>query len=156
MKIIPVTSNILTAQPAFTQIKNESLQEKILSEWQLNFENKKEGNTNMVNISEDKQTNINQFISEFKACNDPKAFFSCLFKKMISLKKSEKENFITGTMQTIQSPENPELNHLKEKFNKALHRYMSVSLMNSPLTEQFSNNMNKYSLEGDDDDISLI
>ncbi len=154
MKITPPINHASTFPS--TQLSNGNLQQKISSEWQLKFENKKENNINMTNISTDDQTSINQFISEFKVCNDPKAFFSCLFKKMISLKKHEKENFIAGTMQMIQSPKNPELNHLNEKFKKALHRYMSVSLMSSPLTEQLSHNMNKFSLDGEDDDITLI
>ncbi|MBP6123958.1 MULTISPECIES: hypothetical protein [Providencia] len=160
MKTTQLISHEATTLTASTKIKPESLHEKASSKWQSQLENKKDNNINAINLSIDEQESVNQFIQEFKSCNDPKSFFLCLFKKMINLKKDDKKNFIAGTMQQIQSPNNPELNYLKEKFNKALYRYMSINLMTSPLMEHFSNNMNNFSIDAnddyDDDDIEYI
>ncbi|HEQ1859326.1 TPA: hypothetical protein VEO38_002895 [Providencia alcalifaciens] len=111
---------------------------------------------NVPHISEDKTAKIQSFISEFKHQDSDKTRFALVFKTMVNLNRNDKESFITQIVQTLKSSSESDSNLYKD-FTKAIQRYMSISLMNTPFTEQLNKNMTSFSLEGDDDeDFSLI
>lgn len=71
---------------------------------------------------------------------------------MIHLGKNEKQNFIAGVSQTLQSSNDPELISLNKKFNRSLSQYMSISLASTPLINQLRHNISNISLENNDDE----
>ena len=107
---------------------------------------------NKIELSPKDMNKINQFIDELKSRVDKKEFFAHVFKTMIHLGKGEKEKLIAGVAQTLKSSADPESELLNQKFNKSLCRYMSISLMSTPLMNQFRHNMSSFSLEGSDDE----
>ncbi|HHR6080798.1 TPA: hypothetical protein ACS7ZY_003194 [Providencia alcalifaciens] len=111
---------------------------------------------NIPHISEDKTAKIQSFITEFKHQDSDKTRFALVFKTMVNLNRNDKESFITQIVQTLKSSSESDSDLYKD-FTKAIQRYMSISLMNAPFTEQLNKNMTSFNLEGDDDeDLSLI
>ncbi|CAG9406953.1 hypothetical protein [Providencia alcalifaciens] len=112
---------------------------------------------NIPHISEDKNTKIQSFITEFKHQDSDKTRFALVFKTMVNLNRNDKESFITQIVQTLKSSsESDPSSDLYKDFTKAIQRYMSISLMNTPFTEQLNKNMTSFNLDGDDDDDSSI
>lgn len=105
-----------------------------------------------LKISPEEKMNIDNFISQLEQKNNEKAFFAYFFKTMTHLNKKEKENFIAGTLQALKQRTDENAHSLNEQFNKTLKRYMSISLMSSPLSTQFNRNIEQIKLESDDDD----
>ena len=114
---------------------------------------KKQGEN--IQMSPEEKIKIDTFIRQLEQKNSDKDFFSCIFNTMTHLKKQEKESFIAGTLQAlkIQADETP--SSLYERFNETLKRYMSISLMNSPLSTQLNRNIGQVKLESDDDDTDI-
>lgn len=157
-KIANIQQNKLQAPP-------ENIQNKMTSIWQeKNMDIKSNNHHNnekielspkgeiKLELSAKDMNKVNQFIDELKSRVDKKEFFSHVFKTMIHLGKDEKEKFIAGVVQTLKSSADPESELLNQKFNKSLCRYMSISLMSTPLMNQLSHNMSSFSLEGSDDE----
>lgn len=113
---------------------------------------------NIPHISEDKNTKIQSFITEFKHQDSDKTRFALVFKTMVNLNRNDKESFITQIVQTLKSSsESDPSSDLYKDFTKAIQRYMSISLMNTPFTEKLNKNMTSFNLDGDyDEDSSII
>nr|WP_283812524.1 hypothetical protein [Providencia rettgeri] len=105
-----------------------------------------------IDFSPKEKNKINKFIVELKSKEDRKVFFSHVFKTMITLGRDEKQNFITGVSQILQSSSDPELVSLNKKFNRSLSHYMAISLMSAPLSNQLRHNMTNINLEGNDNE----
>ncbi|UBX50507.1 hypothetical protein LDO51_06905 [Providencia alcalifaciens] len=106
---------------------------------------------NIPHISEDKNAKIQNFITEFKHQDSDKTRFALVFKTMVNLNRNDKESFITQIIQTLKSSSESDPALYKD-FTKAIQRYMSISLMNTPFTEQLNKNMTSFNLDGDDDE----
>lgn len=134
------------------QAHPENIQNKMTSLWQeKNMDIKsKQQYSEKINLSPREKNKVNQFIDELKSKEDQKVFFAHVFKTMITLGKDEKQKFIAGVSQTLQSSIDPELVSLNKRFNSSLCHYMSISLISAPLTNQFRHNMTNISLEGND------
>ncbi|TCT30897.1 hypothetical protein EC835_10846 [Providencia alcalifaciens] len=112
---------------------------------------------NIPHISEDKNAKIQSFITEFKHQDSDKTRFALVFKTMVNLNRNDKESFITQIVQILKSPSESEPEPaLYKDFTKAIQRYMSISLMNTPFTEQLNKNMTSFNLDGDEDEDSSI
>ncbi|WP_353167343.1 hypothetical protein [Providencia sp.] len=109
-----------------------------------------------IQMSPEEKIKIDTFIRQLEQKNSDKDFFSYVFNTMIHLKKQEKESFIAGTLQALKlrADETPP-SSLYERFNKTLKRYMSISLMSSPLSTQLNRNIGQIKLESDDDDTDI-
>lgn len=105
-----------------------------------------------IQISPEEKVKIDVFIRQLEQKNNEKEFFAYFFKTMIHLNKKEKESFIAGTLQTLKLRPDENVPSLNERFNKTLKRYMSISLMSSPLSEKLNRNIGQIQLESDDDD----
>ncbi len=137
------------------QVQPENIQHKMTSLWQeknMKTASNNQYQSDKINLSPNEKNKINQFISELKSREDKKEFFAHIFKTMIHLGKDEKQNFVAGVAQVFQSSDDPEMQSLNTKFTKALCRYMSISLMSTPLTNQLNHNISNVTLEGDNDD----
>ncbi|MEQ5574130.1 hypothetical protein ABN306_14980 [Providencia huaxiensis] len=147
-------AKVITPQHNESQIHPENTQSKMNSLWQ--GKNMERQNTyqssEKIDLSPKEINKINKFIDELKSKGDDKIFFSHVFKTMITLGKDEKQNFIAGVSQTLQSSSDPELSSLNKKFKRSLNHYMSISLMSIPLNNQTRHNMTNISLEGNDDE----
>jgi hypothetical protein len=106
---------------------------------------------NIPHISEDKNAKIQSFITEFKHQDIDKTRFALVFKTIVNLNRNDKESFITQIVQTLKSSSESDPALYKD-FTKAIQRYMSISLMNTPFTEQLNKNMTSFNLDGDDDE----
>ncbi|MEQ5127796.1 hypothetical protein ABN225_13455 [Providencia alcalifaciens] len=106
---------------------------------------------NIPHISEDKNAKIQSFITEFKHQDSDKTRFALVFKTIVNLNRNDKESFITQIVQTLKSSSESDPALYKD-FTKAIQRYMSISLMNTPFTEQLNKNMTSFNLDGDDDE----
>lgn len=109
----------------------------------------------ILHISENQEVSIQSFISEFKQQDSEKAQFAFVFKKIINLNHNDKKTFITQASKLLES--SSEVGGeaeptLYKAFTKAIRRYMSISLMNTPFTEQLNKNMTSFNLDGDDDE----
>ncbi|ENR5392999.1 TPA: hypothetical protein KEY68_003385 [Providencia rettgeri] len=135
----------INLQHSGSQIPPENIQNKMTSLWQeKNMDSKK------IELSPKEKNKISKFIDELKSKEDKKIFFSHVFKTMITLGRDEKQNFISGVSQILQSSSDPELVSLNKKFNRSLSHYMAISLMSAPLSNQLRHNMTNISLEGND------
>ncbi|HHE6471051.1 TPA: hypothetical protein ACPFI9_003720 [Providencia rettgeri] len=152
-------TNLQTKTIAFpqnrSQAQTENTQTKMASLWQEKNTNVQSNNLKSdtkIDLSPKEQHKVNQFIDELKSKSDKKIFFSYVFKTMIHLGKNEKQNFIAGVSQTLQSSNDPELISLNKKFNRSLSQYMSISLASTPLINQLRHNISNISLENNDDE----
>lgn len=148
IKMATTLQNNAQAQP-------ENIQNKMTSLWQeknMKTASNIHQHNDVINLSPNEKNKINQFINELKSREDKKEFFAHIFKTMIHLGKDEKQIFVAGVAQTFKSSDDPEMQSLSTKFTKALSRYMSISLMSIPLTNQLNHNISSITLDGDNDD----
>lgn len=144
-------------QPDSLQLPMQSIQQKIASvSKQSAISLQGENKTERILLKQEDNMKIDNFINGLQQKDSDKEFFAYVFKTMIHLKKNEKEQFIAGTSQALRSLHDSEIPSLNERFNKALKRYMSISLMNGPMSSQLSQNMSQFNIDGDDDDIEII
>lgn len=156
MKVDPHLLNTLSASRTHgnTPSSTPELHTKMSTLWKSRNTMKEIQNyqaKNIPHISEDKIAKIQSFITEFKHQDSDKTRFALVFKTLVSLNRYDKESFITQTVETLKSSSESDPDLYKD-FTKSLQRYMSISLMNTPFTEQMNKNMTSFSLEGDDDD----
>ena len=145
--LVNLQSKAISPQHSRSQIHTENIQNKMTSLWQ-----KKNMDSKKIDFSPKEKNKINKFIDELKSKEDRKVFFSHVFKTMITLGRDEKQNFITGVSQILQSSSDPELVSLNKKFNRSLSHYMAISLMSAPLSNQLRHNMTNINLEGNDNE----
>ncbi|MEX6203451.1 hypothetical protein AB6G29_15310 [Providencia hangzhouensis] len=147
-------TKVINPQYNGSQIHTENIQSKMTSIWQeKNMETtNKYQYSDKIDLYPIEKNKVNNFIDELKSKGDDKIFFSHVFKTMIALGKDEKQNFIAGVSQALQSSNDPELVSLNKKFNRSLNHYMSISLMSAPLSNQLRHNMTNINLEGSDDE----
>ncbi|MEY0662687.1 hypothetical protein AB7281_08635 [Providencia rettgeri] len=145
--LVNLQAKAISPQHSGSQIHTENIQNKMTSLWQ-----KKNMDSKKIDFSPKEKNKINKFIDELKSKEDRKVFFSHVFKTMITLGRDEKQNFITGVSQILQSSSDPELVSLNKKFNRSLSHYMAISLMSAPLSNQFRHNMTNINLEGNDNE----
>ncbi|EPG7688168.1 hypothetical protein LL050_001706, partial [Providencia rettgeri] len=143
--LVNLQAKAISPQHSRSQIHTENIQNKMTSLWQ-----KKNMDSKKIDFSPKEKNKINKFIDELKSKEDRKVFFSHVFKTMITLGRDEKQNFITGVSQILQSSSDPELVSLNKKFNRSLSHYMAISLMSAPLSNQLRHNMTNINLEGND------
>lgn len=149
------TTNVQNSIP---QAPSENIKNKMSSLWQeknMTIKNKHQDN-DRIDLSPQEKNKIDQFINELKSKEDKKIFFSHVFKTMIKLGRKEKQKFIAGVSQTLQSSSDPEFVSLNKKFNSSLSHYMAISLASIPLSNQLRHNMTSISLEGDNDEDEII
>lgn len=125
--LVNLQAKAISPQHSRSQIHTENIQNKMTSLWQ-----KKNMDSKKIDFSPKEKNKINKFIDELKSKEDRKVFFSHVFKTMITLGRDEKQNFITGVSQILQSSSDPELVSLNKKFNRSLSHYMAISLMSAP------------------------
>ncbi|BBG60753.1 Uncharacterised protein [Providencia rustigianii] len=106
---------------------------------------------NIPHISEETDVKVTKFITELQNHDNEKARFAFVFKTMINLNRSEKESFIEQVGKTLKSS-SEEGSPLYKDFTKALQRYMAISLMNTPFTDQLNKNMTNININDDADD----
>ncbi|WP_213637263.1 hypothetical protein [Providencia rettgeri] len=145
--LVNLQAKAISPQHSRSQIHTENIQNKMTSLWQ-----KKNMDSKKIDFSPKEKNKINKFIVELKSKEDRKVFFSHVFKTMITLGRDEKQNFITGVSQILQSSSDPELVSLNKKFNRSLSHYMAISLMSAPLSNQLRHNMTNINLEGNDNE----
>ncbi|EJD6048061.1 MULTISPECIES: hypothetical protein [Providencia] len=145
--LVNLQAKAISPQHSRSQIHTENIQNKMTSLWQ-----KKNMDSKKIDFSPKEKNKINKFIDELKSKEDRKVFFSHVFKTMITLGRDEKQNFITGVSQILQSSSDPELVSLNKKFNRSLSHYMAISLMSAPLSNQLRHNMTNINLEGNDNE----
>lgn len=145
--LVNLQAKAISPQHSGSQIHTENIQNKMTSLWQ-----KKNMDSKKIDFSPKEKNKINKFIDELKSKEDRKLFFSHVFKTMITLGRDEKQNFITGVSQILQSSSDPELVSLNKKFNRSLSHYMAISLMSAPLSNQLRHNMTNINLEGNDNE----
>ncbi|WP_272672942.1 hypothetical protein [Providencia sp. PROV131] len=145
--LVNLQAKAISPQHSRSQIDTENIQNKMTSLWQ-----KKNMDSKKIDFSPKEKNKINKFIDELKSKEDRKVFFSHVFKTMITLGRDEKQNFITGVSQILQSSSDPELVSLNKKFNRSLSHYMAISLMSAPLSNQLRHNMTNINLEGNDNE----
>lgn len=145
--LVNLQAKAISPQHSRSQIHTENIQNKMTSLWQ-----KKNMDSKKIDFSPKEKNKINKFIDELKSKEDRKVFFSHVFKTMITLGRDEKQNFITGVNQILQSSSDPELVSLNKKFNRSLSHYMAISLMSAPLSNQLRHNMTNINLEGNDNE----
>ncbi|HEM7130771.1 MULTISPECIES: hypothetical protein [Providencia] len=145
--LVNLQAKAISPQHSGSQIHTENIQNKMTSLWQ-----KKNMDSKKIDFSPKEKNKINKFIDELKSKEDRKVFFSHVFKTMITLGRDEKQNFITGVSQILQSSTDPELVSLNKKFNRSLSHYMAISLMSAPLSNQLRHNMTNINLEGNDNE----
>ncbi|AWS49792.1 MULTISPECIES: hypothetical protein [Providencia] len=145
--LVNLQAKAISPQHSGSQIHTENIQNKMTSLWQ-----KKNMDSKKIDFSPKEKNKINKFIDELKSKEDRKVFFSHVFKTMITLGRDEKQNFITGVSQILQSSSDPELVSLNKKFNRSLSHYMAISLMSAPLSNQLRHNMTNINLEGNDNE----
>ncbi|EPO5266286.1 hypothetical protein ACUBYX_003242 [Providencia rettgeri] len=145
--LVNLQAKAISPQHSGSQIHTENIQNKMTSLWQ-----KKNMDSKKINFSPKEKNKINKFIDELKSKEDRKVFFSHVFKTMITLGRDEKQKFITGVSQILQSSSDPELISLNKKFNRSLSHYMAISLMSAPLSNQLRHNMTNINLEGNDNE----
>ncbi|MEX0422709.1 hypothetical protein KDV38_03025 [Providencia rettgeri] len=147
-------TKLINPQHNESQIHPENTQSKMTSIWQeksMETPNKYQY-IEKIDLSPKEKNKVNNFIDELKSKGDDKIFFSHVFKTMIALGKDEKQNFIAGVSQVLQSSNDPELVSLNKKFNRSLNHYMSISLMSTSLNNQLRHNMTNINLEGNNDE----
>ncbi|MTC27319.1 hypothetical protein GKR56_04020 [Providencia alcalifaciens] len=110
---------------------------------------------NIPHISENAEEKLNLFIQEFTNQDSQKSQFLLVFKTMINLNRKDKESFIANVAQTLKSSSEASPS-LYEDFTKSLQRYMAITFMNAPFTEQLNKNMTNFNIEGDDEDINEL
>ncbi len=145
--LVNLQAKAISPQHSRSQIHTENIQNKMTSLWQ-----KKNMDSKKIDFSPKEKNKINKFIDELKSKEDRKVFFSHVFKTMITLGRDEKQNFITGVSQILQSSSDPELVSLNKKFNRSLSHYMAISLMSAPRSNQLRHNMTNINLEGNDNE----
>ncbi|RFT08786.1 hypothetical protein DYB39_17725 [Providencia rettgeri] len=145
--LVNLQAKAISPQHSGSQIHTENIQNKMTSLWQ-----KKNMDSKKIDFSPKEKNKINKFIDELKSKEDRKVFFSHVFKTMITLGRDEKQNFISGVSQILQSSSDPELVSLNKKFNRSLSHYMAISLMSAPLSNQLRHNMTNINLEGNDNE----
>ncbi|MDM9282997.1 hypothetical protein QU814_07330 [Providencia rettgeri] len=145
--LVNLQAKAISPQHSGSQIHTENIQNKMTSLWQ-----KKNMDSKKIDFSPKEKNKINKFIDELKSKEDRKVFFSHVFKTMITLGRDEKQKFITGVSQILQSSSDPELISLNKKFNRSLSHYMAISLMSAPLSNQLRHNMTNINLEGNDNE----
>lgn len=108
-----------------------------------------------IPLSLEEKLKIDNFINRLEQKNSDKELFTYVFNTLVHLGKNEKENFIAGASFALKNHHSEGTPSLAERFNNALKRYMSISLMNGPIAEQLNRNINQIKLEVDDDSDEL-
>lgn len=148
------TNNIAQIGNIPSQIQQSTVQEKMtaaLKSTSISLHSTKPAVT-QTHLNPDEKMKIDKFISELQQKDSDKEFFACVFKTMIHLGKAEKETFIAGVAQTLQSSPDEEMTSLSQRFNKSLQRYMAISLMSTPLQSQMNHNISQVNLDGEESD----
>lgn len=140
-------------QPDNSRLTIQSIQQKMasVSKQPVVFR-QGENKTERTPLKQEDNMKIDKFINGLQQKDSDKEFFAYVFKTLIHLKKNEKEQFIAGVSQALRSLHDNGIPSLNERFTNALKRYMSISLMNGPISSQFNQNMNQFNIDGDDDD----
>lgn len=151
------TNNLAPLTPSLTSSSalssKQTIQQKMASvSLSLTSLTSKEKQQVELQISPEEKMKIDNFINQLEQKSTEKEFFAYFFKTMTHLNKKEKENFIAGTLQTLKLRTDESFPSLNKLFSKTLKRYMSISLMSSPLSVQFNRNIGQIKLESDDDD----
>ncbi|HGN1706445.1 TPA: hypothetical protein ACKRTE_002318 [Providencia rettgeri] len=150
-------NNLSTLAPSMTSNSalstKQTMQQKMaLASLSLTSLASEEKQRIQLKISPEEKMKIDNFINQLEQKSTEKEFFAYFFKTMTHLNKKEKENFIAGTLQTLKLRTDESSPSLNKLFSKTLKRYMSISLMSSPLSVQFNRNIGQIKLESDDDD----
>ncbi|GAB1439401.1 hypothetical protein MASR2M36_21720 [Providencia sp.] len=149
---LPINNQSLFT-PSSTLTSTHTIQQRMVSPpISLNASAETKKQLENIQISPEEKVKIDVFIRQLEQKNNEKEFFAYFFKTMIHLNKKEKESFIAGTLQTLKLRPDESSPSLNERFNKTLKRYMSISLMSSPLSEKLNRNIGQIKLESDDDD----
>ncbi|MBO1929723.1 hypothetical protein J4731_21010 [Providencia rettgeri] len=110
-------TKVINPQYNGSQIHAENIQSKMTSIWQEKIWRPQISiNTAKNRFIPYRKNKVNNFIDELKSKGDDKIFFSHVFKTMIALGKDEKQNFIAGVSQALQSSNDSELVSLNKKI----------------------------------------
>ncbi|MBO1915910.1 hypothetical protein J4727_04030 [Providencia rettgeri] len=110
-------TKVINPQYNGSQIHAENIQSKMTSIWQEKIWRPQISiNTAKNRFIPIEKNKVNNFIDELKSKGDDKIFFSHVFKTMIALGKDEKQNFIAGVSQALQSSNDSELVSLNKNL----------------------------------------
>ncbi|EMH0064586.1 MULTISPECIES: hypothetical protein [Providencia] len=152
------SSPLLTLTPELTLSSKQDIQQKMTAASNpTSSSTLNDKKTTAIPMSSETKMKVDLFINQLEQKDSEKEFFAYFFKTMIHLSKNEKEEFIAGASQALSSRPDEKVPSLNDRFNKALKRYISISLMSAPISEQLNRNIGQIKLETDDeDDVEII